>query len=561
MKSSRVFFLCLGLWTCASQPRPSVGYAPRALSSPAEISSLPTLAWGKSKRLDFARGEPWVTVRLMEGQDVVQFSSGGGCDVVVDEAGAAYPLRPGELLRARKLRSTPAQVRRWIQLSEFSYTDQQAIGRESDLWKQRGYSIRHHKVGETYEVFGRVLDNRRILILLERAFENEVESAKHQEQLFQKFGVRSNLFEEVRAPPEGQFELLNEKGDRLGLAEKKISIQPKSDHPIEVRSVEYGVGYSFHNFENRMYRGEIEILFDRRGLLAVLNKVPLEQMLQGLVPAEIFPEAPLEALKAQAVTARGEVLAKVGLKHLADPYHVCAEQHCAVYKGFQAETSSTRAAVEQTFGEVLFSKSGSLVDSVYSAMCGGHTENNEVVWGGAKNANLRGKPDVLPKDLLKVQPAALAEFLSSELPVACRLASYSQPTRFRWDRKFSKAEMQRMTAHLGVGEIVSLVVEERGISGRATVLKITGDQETTRVYGELNIRRLFNMLPSSMFVVSRKLEESTQAENWVFQGGGFGHGVGMCQTGAIGRAEAGQTYREILEHYYSGAHVAPLYPQ
>src|SRR5260370_39390520 len=80
----------------------------------------------------------------------------------------------------------------------------------------------------------------------------------------------------------------------------------------------------------------------------------MERLVKGVVPSEIFPKAHLEALKAQAVTARGEVLAKIGARHLGDPYQLCAEQHCQVYKGLAAEETGPGAAVEATRGEGVF---------------------------------------------------------------------------------------------------------------------------------------------------------------------------------------------------------------
>ena len=85
------------------------------------------------------------------------------------------------------------------------------------------------------------------------------------------------------------------------------------------------------------------------------------------------------------------------------------------------------------------------------------------------------------------------------------------------------------------------------------MLEIVGERGSATVEGDLRIRRLLGGLKSSMFEV-RKV-----AGRWEFSGGGFGHGVGMCQTGAIGMAEGGRSYREILGHYYTGTHVHALY--
>jgi SpoIID/LytB domain protein len=97
------------------------------------------------------------------------------------------------------------------------------------------------------------------------------------------------------------------------------------------------------------------------------------------------------------------------------------------------------------------------------------------------------------------------------------------------------------------------------VSGRARLLQISGEEGATTIRGELNIRRTFGMLNSAMFELKAEKDAKGRPTAWVFTGGGWGHGVGMCQTGAIGRAEAGQTYRQILDHYFNGAQVARIY--
>src|SRR5512137_1418228 len=110
-----------------------------------------------------------------------------------------------------------------------------------------------------------------------------------------------------------------------------------------------------------------------------------------------------------------------------------------------------------------------------------------------------------------------------------------------------------MLAPLGVGAVDGLAVVERGASGRAISLRVDGERGSATVHGELRIRRLLGDLPSAMFVV-----EPSPA-GWTFRGGGWGHGVGMCQWGAIGRAAAGQDHRRILGAYFAGAEVARIY--
>ncbi len=139
------------------------------------------------------------------------------------------------------------------------------------------------------------------------------------------------------------------------------------------------------------------------------------------------------------------------------------------------------------------------------------------------------------------------------------MSTFSAPTKYRWERRFTAAEVNALTAPLEVGPVQAMAVADRGVSGRARVLTVAGETGATQVRGELNIRRLFGNLNSAMFLVSAERGPDGKISGWLFRGGGWGHGVGMCQTGAIGRAEAGQSYRQILEHYFNGAQVSKIY--
>ena len=105
-----------------------------------------------------------------------------------------------------------------------------------------------------------------------------------------------------------------------------------------------------------------------------------------------------------------------------------------------------------------------------------------------------------------------------------------------------------------IGRIKNLVAKQRGSSGRIMTLAIEGDKKTVDVTGDLHIRRLLGGLKSTLFSIRRE-----DSGAFVLHGAGFGHGVGMCQTGAIGMAEAGKSHDEILAHYYRGTHGHRLY--
>jgi len=144
-------------------------------------------------------------------------------------------------------------------------------------------------------------------------------------------------------------------------------------------------------------------------------------------------------------------------------------------------------------------------------------------------------------------------FIDSPPAAYCGQARLGAGERFRWTVRKSAAELDKLLAPFQLGRVQSIEVMKRGVSGRALSVRVSGTARSETLRGELRIRQTFGGLRSSLFVVTMKNGEA------VFRGAGFGHGVGMCQTGSIGMAEAGKTYQQILRHYYPGTVLRKLW--
>lgn len=517
-----------------------------------------------SRRLSFDEGQPLITVRVAEGRQQIELMPHGPLTAHARTAHGETALAvsdgaPGRWT-LRLLESSPGVGAAWAELEQLRFEDKQGVQRAQKEWADKGVPVRIATVGEAYGIAGHVVDTRRYAVLAE-GDATETGARRQAQELEQRLGIRLQIHRELAVRPRGHIELRDPSGASAAIGESAIELS--APQGVSVSDVEYGAGYSFHGFETRLYPARLFATIDASGGLALVAALPMERLVKGVVPSEIFPKAHIEALKAQAVTARGEVLAKIGARHLGDPYLLCAEQHCQVYKGVSAEEPLPGKAVDATRGEALFAaRAGTsrLVDSVYSAVCGGFTENNDAVWGGPPDPSLRGRPDFDP-GMPQMQPflrgigeALVSRFVHlAPVPTYCAASGFARPDKVRWRRVFSAVEVDEICAPLGVGPVRALAVEGRGISGRARALRIQGSKATARVYGELPIRRLFKNLNSGMFVVEKAAGE------WIFTGGGWGHGSGMCQTGAIGRAQKGATYRQILNWYYSGAAPVKIY--
>ena len=342
------------------------------------------------------------------------------------------------------------------------------------------------------------------------------------------------------------------------MANETVIIEPvEPEGTITVFDVAYGADNFWANVSDRSYRGKLRISAAGANV-RVVNILNLEEYLYGVVPSEMPAGWPLEALKAQAVAARSETLAKIG-RHKASGYDLCAEVHCQVYSGVGRETAQTNLAVDQTMGMILEHR-GKPVDAVYSASCGGHTQDN--IFSKRAIPYFTATTDGTLSDVaFPLSPAELEGWLKDPPPgIFCDVPESSRNGAFRWVRQYSADQMRAMTAKVAnVGAVMKVIVLQRNISGHIQKVKVVGSNATCILEQELAIRRAFGNLRSSMFKIEVKYGADRVPETFIFYGGGWGHGVGMCQAGACGMARAGKDFKEILQHYYKSAQFKKLY--
>jgi SpoIID/LytB domain protein len=512
------------------------------------------LLW--SHRLDFGEGGvPLVTIRLMEGQEEVTFRARGPGRVTL-RGGGEVPVAAGAVLRVRAQGVRPAAFVHQVLLDAQPAAAEAKLTAARRAWEERGLTVRSRRVGGVFGIGGRIVDNRRELLFADG---DGSERAAHDlsEELRRQLGTRLPLDRRLADRPAGTLRLLDAKGALLGEADSALALDVDGGAGFVVEGVVHDLRERGREREDRSYGGRLVVTLDADGRLAAVHAVAMEELLRGLVPAEMPALSHLEALKAQAVTARSNVLAQIGIRHLEDPYMLCAEVHCQAYRGEGAHHPRTDEAIRATAGEAIFGrKDQRLVDAVYHAMCGGHGENNEFVWGNAPDPALRGRPDLAAAPEAArglADEARLRRWLAADVDAWCRRPAATRRDRWRWERRLTAEALKDVGESLGVGLVRELDVRARGVSGRARYLRVTGTEGTAEVAGELRIRRLLGNLPSAMVVFDR------DGDGWLARGGGWGHGAGMCQWGAVGRAEAGQDYRQILRAYYSGAEVAKVY--
>ena len=295
----------------------------------------------------------------------------------------------------------------------------------------------------------------------------------------------------------------------------------------------------------RHYRGSVWLFQNPTGNFSVVNEVDLESYVRGVVPVEIGRGSRqiLEALKAQAVAARTYAYRRV--KKTKGVLEATVSDQ--VYGGADAESSWTNRAVEATLGEIL-TYEGEPIYAFYSSTCGGRTEPVADVWPKIRAPYLKGVAD---------------NFGQGDF---CRASPH-----YRWVELWSgseldsllRAELTAKGAYKPVwGRVTDLRVLRRFPSGRIRDLEIDFQRGKTILHGN-GLRWLLKpsnrpLLRSTLcrFVTYRK---SGELRAVLVVGAGNGHGVGMCQWGAMGMAKAGYNYSQILGHYYRGAKIRRVY--
>lgn len=330
--------------------------------------------------------------------------------------------------------------------------------------------------------------------------------------------------------------------------------------PFLVRATSPG---SFVTYEGKRYRGEL-VITPRNGGLLVVNRLGVESYLRGVVPLEIGIAKPGEeaAVEAQAVAARSYSyihMAEAGSRGF-DMYASVQDQ---AYGGADAEKPMTDAAVAATRGMVL-RYGGRIINTPYSSTCGGSTAAvQEVWWRQQDQPYLRPVSDKIP---------------GTDSSYYCGISG-----RFRWTATFEGEQLQSTlekylgsvtpaveppvaansrAPRLSLGRVTGFRVDGRTPSDRVASVSIQTARGNYVIRGN-DVRFVLrtptgSLLNSTYFTAESTSDASGAIARLVLRGGGYGHGIGMCQFGAIGRARAGQDYKTILTAYYQGTTVGRI---
>jgi len=467
-------------------------------------------------------------------------------------------IQPGEKCVLTGTMTAKAVRRFRVMVSSTSLAETETIKADEDKWRRLGFPVRTMVVGqEFFAEDGKTFlyDNR--MAMVEVGVFNDKASAQALVDKLSAQGQSSWIYEEIVQLAQGTLNFtINGAFKATG---KEFALLPQQT--IHMKKVEYGAGYSWHGYADRNYSGSLLVRYGANDAIDCILTTAFENVLAGVVPSEISAKAEIGALQAQAVAARGEIMAKIGVRHASEGFDTCSEQHCQVFNGDTTYSIDVGRKIAPTAGYVLMGQNGHILDAVYAANCGGHSESSHYVWTTQPNPALTGKWDNSGTPALDLSEEEQVGVFIRNPPAGCHC---NNPTveggnRFRWNKAMAAADWKKVEESLAIGRVKTVKDIARGVSGRIYRLTFVGERGEKTVMKELNIRRLFGGLASACFVADWKRDAAGYIVSAELLGAGFGHGVGMCQTGAQSLAKQGWNYQRILSHYFTGSQLKKMY--
>ena len=379
-----------------------------------------------------------------------------------------------------------------------------------------------------------------------------------------------------------------------------IMLTPRGESTFTLIGVTIGNRFHWERTEDQTFQGTLVLKSRPDGTLAAVNGIRVEDYLKSVISSEMSAEAPMEFLKAHAILSRSWLIRALSRRKAAkttspaqsalpegeivrwyeqedhDIFDVCADDHCQRYQGITKIISANAGkAVLETSGTVLVHEGG-ICDARYSKACGGLTEEFRTAWSDENvpylvsiaDAPVHHSPIGSEKEAQRwilSEPEAYCNIRDTDI-LAKVLPDFDRETQefFRWNVAYSREELEAIIKEksgIDFGTLKEIKPLSRGLSGRIFRLIISGSKKTIVVGKELEIRRWLSKthLYSSAFVVTSEKNSEGKITRFIFQGAGWGHGVGLCQIGAAVMATRGFTAPKILGHYFPGAELRKIY--
>ncbi len=320
----------------------------------------------------------------------------------------------------------------------------------------------------------------------------------------------------------GMISISNSKKDfglhtNIEIVARKYNYNKSHDKPNSRKNSELNIKLITPKQDTRIYQGNLNVIV-YNNQLEIINQIAMPDYLAGVVEAESGPNEVNEYYKNQATICRTYALKNVE-KHKNEGFHLCDGVHCQAYKGKSTKNKIIPEAVKKTKDLVIVDSDNQLITAVFSANCGGQTNNSEDVW---------------------TSPLPYLRSITDTFCIDQRQAFWTKKIEFNTWKSFLKDNSITIEDTLSIDSLIfSQPKRQKSYLANNQSIKLT-----TLRYG-LKLRSTFFSI-------------KPDGSNLILSGRGYGHGVGMCQEGAMNMAKKGYSFDKIIKYYYTGVKIIPL---
>ncbi|MFZ5643141.1 MAG: SpoIID/LytB domain-containing protein [Bacillota bacterium] len=291
------------------------------------------------------------------------------------------------------------------------------------------------------------------------------------------------------------------------------------------------------------FRGDMEFRAQGQGV-TVINELPLEEYLYGVLPREMPASWPMEALKAQAVTSRTFAISRLGT-YSSYGYDLLATQMSQMYGGYDAEHPNGVRAVNETAGQILTNR-GKPISAFFHSSSGGYIEDSGDVWKEPLEY-IRAKADPYDRNTIHYNWAVTYDRQKLVDQLNSKSSLYNKPGQpVKIFKVIDSIDILEKTA--SGARVKKICITGQDAEGKALIVEISNADAVRMALG----------LKSSLFTMQNVVDSSGKLVSITLTGSGYGHGLGMSQYGACGMADQGYNYQDILKYYYNNCSVGPL---
>lgn len=534
---------------------------------------LLTVDFDKNQRTGQSDDIPKLRVGFVEECDLLDFKLSGKFSVYNDQGiaileGVTAPLRWRLKIENRQ----SAKYEYNILINKFASKDLAAEQEYKLIEKGIGASIK--TIGGKIYYKNKMINNNTEYWLIVDHLSSQEEAHQFAEKRLP--GMVVAFFKQKLSEPHALLELYDNEFEKLAESENMIKIVPDSENVVTyVYDLKTQSPPEKAKKNYVVLKGPVEFRCMDQGKVAVISKLTIQDYVCNVVAHHCYEDMPIEVLEAMAVCVRSKAFSSLSIKHNEEPFDFCSGYHCQLFAGNINIPDSVVKAVDNTGGLVL-KKKNRIIDANYAHICGGFTEASHPahdkssenscpsVFDGDSNVDFKKYGDLSQNQTLKKWLFEAPEVFCNPAFVKDNQVANYFANYFRWKITYDREELEEYIASStgkNIGTLFDIIPIRRGNSGRIKELEILASDKNLIFAEEASICKNLSEteLPSCCFIVEQQLDHDGFPISFTFFGAGLGHGIGLCQAGAVALALQNATYDEILKHYFRGTVIKKIY--